>query len=806
MNFKHLFIVFTVLVSGFSFSQKQLTVLDDSGLEPMPFVKIFPDTGKPFYTNVDGSAYISDSITSIKLSFTGFNDTTIVVGDSAQLIVQMKSTATTFNEVVVLPGVNPALRIIENAIENRKINHPLKNDAFTYESYSKFLFDVDTILQNKIKNTPYNPDDTVINKLRTQHIFLLESATERTFIPPSKDKETITAYKISGLNNPLFSSFAQTTQTFHFYDNQFELLQNKYLSPIAFGAPSKYFYLIKDTTINGTDTTFIISFRPRPETKVDCMKGVLYINTNKFALERIIAEPAKESGGMKIKIIQEYQFVDGKKWFPVNLKTIADLKGLQYSIGKENGYLVGKGTTYISNIKINPDNLKKTGFNNLNLTTDLNAGKKTDEDWATLRKDSLTDRDANTYHVLDSLSQANNFDKKLNTLIALMTGKIVAGPVAFPINRVIDYNLHEGYRLGLGLETSERLMQNIVVGGYFAWGTKDKDWKYGGYSLFHLNKRLGMSIGLKFQQDVINRGSNAFSSAGWDLTSPQLLTNFYQRYMDRQRLAEINYTISPLGNLSFNLLGNYQRIDFTHKYQYTDLTGVNYDKKIDVAEIALETKWNIRQRTFMLGTIKMPQPTKYPRFQFKIAKGISGIAQSKVDYWRLYIAMDEDFSGLRWGKFNLHLDASQSFGDVPMLFKQYNFGTRRDWGVVTSNVMETAYPGEFYHVRQATLIVRYTTPAIKSKKKWFAPEFTFHHGLAYGDFSNSAQHNVTFWTMEKGLFEGGLIISGIINYRIIKLGAGVFYRYGHYSDPNAVKNLVPKISITISNLQQLGGN
>lgn len=804
INFLITFLV--VWTATISVAQKQLTVMDESGMEPMPFVKVFPNVGQPFYTNVEGTATIGDSVESILLSFAGYQDTTVLVKDVNTITVNMQTEAKSFNEVVILPGVNPALRIINNTIENRKLNHPLKNDAFTYNSYSKFVFDVDTALQNKIAKMPIDPKDTVTNMLRNQHVFLLESATERKFIPPARDKETITAYKISGLNNPLFSSFAQTTQSFHFYDNHFELLQNKYLNPIAFGAPSKYYYLIKDTTIVGNDTTFIISFRPRPETSVESMKGFLFINTNGFALEKVIAEPANDTTGFKIKIIQEYQFIDGKKWFPINLKTIGELKSFQISAGKEKGYLVGKGTTYISNVKINPEDMKKTGFNNINLTTELNAGKKSESDWNTLRKDSLTTRDANTYHVLDSVSKANNFDRKINTLIALMTGKINVGPVAFPINRVLDYNMHEGYRLGIGLETSERLMKNITVGGYFAWGTRDKDWKYGGYSVFHLHKRLGMSIGLKFQQDVLNRGSNELSNSGWDLTSPMLFTDFYQRYMDRQRLAEINYTIAPLGNLSLNLIGNYQRIDFTHKYQFTKVDGTLYNKRLDLAEVALEMKWNIRQRTFMLGDIKVPQPTKYPKIQLKVAKGFSGMFNSQLDYWRLFIGMDEDISGLRWGKLHLHLEASQTFGDVPLLLKQYAVGTRRNIGLVTANAMETVYPGEFYHDRQASFIVRYGTPAIKTKKSWFAPEFIFHHGIAVGDFANKVQHNTTFWTMDKGVFEGGLILTGLVNYNILKLGVGVFYRYGAYSHTKVVDNLVPKISITINSFQQGNNN
>jgi len=793
-------IVCFLVLSFFNHAQKQIKVIDSDGGEPMPFVKIFPNDGNAFFTSIDGTADIPENATSLKLYFSGYKDTTVTVESEKITVVEMKILPTNFDEIVILPGENPALRIINKVVENRKKNHPLENDAFTYESYSKFIFDMDTAFMKKVMSMPEDTSESMLGLIKKQHLFMMESTSERKFIPPARDREDITAYKVSGLNNPILSTFAQSMQSFHFYDNQFDVIGNKYLNPIAFGATKKYYYLIEDTTIVGTDTTFTISFRPRPETTIEALKGKLFINTNGFAIEKVIAEPAKtESDQFNIKIIQEYKLIDGKKWFPVDLKTKVEMKGMQMQLKGMSGYVIGAGNTYISNIKINPDDLKKRGFGNVAIATNEDAGDKSDEHWNRLRKDTLSQRENTTYHVLDSVSKAENFDRKLNGLMALTSGKLRMGYVTLPLDRIIDYNMHEGYRLGAGLETSDRLMKNIVVGGYFAWGTRDKDWKYGGYSTFHLNKRLGMSIDLKYQQDVLNRGSNHFNRTNWDIMSPQIFTDFYQKFMDRQRLAEMTFTIAPLGNLTLHLIGNYQRVDFTRNYLYTDENGTTFSK-MDIAETALELKWNIRQRIVVLGDIRLAQPTNFPKVKLKIAKGWNGIANANTDYVRLFVSLDEDVESLRFGKLNMHLEASQTFGDVPMLFKQYGIGTRRDWGLLTNNAMETVYPGEFYHDRQAMFIARYSFPEIKTKAKWFAPEFILHHGLAYGDMKDKTQHNMQFWTMDKGVFEGGLVMSGIVNIRFMKIGLAAFYRYGYHSNTNALKNIVPKISIKFSGL------
>jgi len=800
-SFKYFLTLILIFSSSVIFSQKQITVYDADDNEVMPFVKIFPSSGTPFFTNINGQATIPVDVSEIKLFFAGYIDTTIQVAKLESEAVYLKTIPTSIDEVVILPGENPAIRIIDKVIANRKKNHPLENDAFTYDCYSKFIFDIDSSMQSAAAAMQSDTSE-MLKLIKSQHLFMMESVSERKFIPPARDRENIIAYKASGLNNPILSTFAQSIQSFHFYDNQFDLLGTKYFNPIALGGTKRYYFLLQDTTVIGNDTTFMISFRPRPDANIEGLRGILFINTNGYAIERVIAEPAKdEENGNVIKIIQEYKFIDNKKWFPVDLKTKVEMRNAQLKLGDQTGYLEGSGNTYIKNIVLNPTDLKKSGFNNVAISTDNDAGKKSEQEWAQLRKESLSGRESRTYEMLDSLSKEENFDRKINTLMALTSGKIPLGYFNLPLDKIIDFNYHEGYRLGLGLETSDRLMKNIVLGGYFAYGTRDKDWKYGGFSTFHLHKRLGISLDLSYHQDVINRGSNRMTRTNWDLMSPSFFTDFYQKFMDRQRLAEIKFTIAPLGNLTMHLSANYQRIEFTKNYRFTFSDGAEIEK-LDVAETAFELKWNIRQRIIILGNMRIAQPTNFPKIQLKVTKGLSGIGNAKADYVRLFLGVNEDLESLRFGKLNIHAQASQTFGDVPLLFKQYSVGTRQDWNVVTIDALETVFPGEFYHDRQASFIMRYSFPTIKTKKKWFAPEFTLHHGLGYGDMANKDQHNMQFWTMDKGVFEGGLVMSGIIKIQFMKIGLAAFYRYGYYSDTNALKNIVPKISIRFSGFKR----
>jgi hypothetical protein len=792
-------ILIIVLASFYSFGQTKYTVRDGVTLEPMPFVKVIPDTGAPSFTDIDGRFLLSSEITQFQLKFSTYKDTLIEVAKLDTNVIFMWSSLQEIVEVTVVAGENPAHRIIDLVIENRKKNHPLSNDAFTYNSYSKFIFDANDGLKDRVMDAP--PEDSLAEGLKflnEQHLFMLESASERKFIPPAKDRENITAYKVSGLSLPIFSTFAQSLQSFNFYDNEFQLLGATYINPIAEGGTRRYLFILQDTTVIGNDTTFTITYRPRINKNFKGMEGTMYINTNGYAIEKVIASPYSRDTAVtfKAKIIQDYHLIDGYKWFPYNLSTQVELHGLGITVGDEAGFITGKGNTYIKDVVLNPDDLKKRGFGNISIATDPDAKDADDEVWDAYRGEELTDKEKKTYQVIDSLGKATNLDRKLTALMALSTGKIRINKINLLLGKFIDYNFYEDLRLGAGIETSELLMKNIAIGGYFGWGTRDKDWKYGGYTTFHINKRKGIELTLNYQQDIVHRGGNAFQKRGLNLNDTETYSRLFRTYFDKQRLAELKLSYSPLGNLNLFAAANYQRVEFAKGYGYfpTDPTYFSGDH-VDVAETSFEMQWNIRERVMLLGDLRIPQPTVFPKISAKVTKGWSGIAESQLDYLRLNLRISQLIPSMRFGNLNWTLMASQTIGDVPLFLKQNAIGTRHDWNVSVANTFETVFPGEFFHDRQAALFVRYDFPSIKTKAKWNEPQFILHHGIGYGDFANRSEHAQMFKSMDKGLYEAGLIFSGILTQNATSIGLGGFYRYGYYADTDWKKNIVPKISI-----------
>lgn len=261
------FLFFLLFFSSFPVFSQSFQLLDAQNREAIPFGKIIPSQEKPKLTDIDGIFQLQDTLQSIQVRATGYFDTIVQLSMVENGKIYLTSKAQNVQEVVVKPGVNPAERIMTQVIANRMKNHPFENDGFISKQYSKFTFDLDDASRKILEDTVVDPTDTNLYSMKQffgrQHLFLIETASQHYFEPPYKEKEIVEAYKVSGFTDPMFSTFAQSMQSFHFYDNQVELLSEQFVNPIAFGGINRYLFILEDTTINGTDTTFTIFFRPR---------------------------------------------------------------------------------------------------------------------------------------------------------------------------------------------------------------------------------------------------------------------------------------------------------------------------------------------------------------------------------------------------------------------------------------------------------------------------------------------------------------------------------------------------------------
>ena len=328
-------------------------VLDEKSREPLAFVNIIfnHDELTGTTTDINGRfSFRSDvALTSLTCSYVGYEKSAMTL-DSSRLskpiTIFLHESSYALNEVVVRAGENPANRIIRKVIENKDRNNPEQVSSFQYTSYNKVIYDFDS--------SPSQPADSALSDFDSLfnggHLFVMESVTERKFIYPDNNEEIITGVNVSGFKESSFAPLATDIQPFSFYKEIIPILEISYLNPISNGSLSKYDFRLEDTLYLGVDTTFIISFKPQAGKNFEGLTGVLYINTSTYAIQNVLAKPAT-SGFIEVSLQQQYRYIDGRQWFPEQLK-------FELIVRQSPSMTVGvraSGVSIIDHVKLNPD-------------------------------------------------------------------------------------------------------------------------------------------------------------------------------------------------------------------------------------------------------------------------------------------------------------------------------------------------------------------------------------------------------------------------------------------------------------------
>lgn len=768
-------------------------VLDAQTQEPMAFVKVLQKNKEALFTDIDGKVELPlNDGDHYLFRFFNYQDTTLSAEEIKERnIIYLKPDAQDIEEVVIVAGENRAHRIIRNAMRERKNNDPLRNNSFEYKSFSKFYLSGETtkpIDRDTVSDTTLLKDLDLIEK---QYFFLTETGATRIFSPPSYDKEVVHSYKVSGIKNPLFATLVNQFQSFSFYENIFSINGKDYINPIAPGGIRRYMFILQDTIVRGKDSTFTIQFNPREGKNFEGMKGYLYINTNGWAIEKVIAEP-NESDNFKMKTIQEYKFTADKKWFPYKLSTEFEMPSIM--LGKYH-YPVGKSNLYIDDVEFDIPVEKR--FNAVRLEVEEGAVDDT-LGLEKARGAKLSEKERYTYAVIDTIGEEMNLDKMVDAFTIFSTGKVPIGKLSFPINRLLTFNQQEGYRLGLGAETNSRFSKYVKFGGYFAYGFRDKEWKWGGLTEFTFHQKRQIKLSLKYSDDVFERGGIDFNKDEFDLTSGETYRTFYINQMDRERKASIGLQGLITPNFKLQLIGNYRRFQFFDNYAYLPLfDNVNATSTgFDVAETGFIINWNIREKVMMLGERRVSLGTKFPKIVAKAVRGWNSIFDGNYEYYRFNLGIEQNFSIRGFGKLQLQSISGATVGNAPLVLQQLPSGTGVNGSITVPNTFETMLPAEFFSERQTAFFTRFTFLPIKNKTNWTEPLFSIHNAAGFGQMDNRAAHfNNDFKVHDEGYFETGIIVDNLLKYGFNGFGFGVFHRYGPYAFDDFKDNFIYKFSI-----------
>jgi hypothetical protein len=776
-------------------------VTEERSEVPLAFVTIaVNDDRQGTYTDIDGKFTVrsAEPIRSLRFSYVGYKPLTFKPEGSDFLSVKMSRSVAELAEAVVVAGENPAHRIIREVIKRKKKNNPESDLPFIYESYNKFIFtgNVDTTLywDEMSYNALDSVDKRTVDFFKKQHLMMMESVSERKFLPPSDSRETVLATRVSGLQSAEFALLATEFQSFSFYQEEINVGGSRYLSPVANGAIGKYFYHIEDTTYAGRDTVFIISYRPAKGRNFEGLEGVLYINTRDFALQNVIAEPYEKSKTMGIRIQQMYELIDDKKWFPVQLNTTIDF----YGINLNRNHLVGIGRSYLKNIRLGAD-VERKEVKNIAVKMDPMATRRSDEFWLPHRGDSLSSKEAETYRVIDSLGRAENLDKKLKTMQALVTGRWPIGPLSLRIGQLMNFNQYEGYRLGLGAETNDRISEHVILGGYFAYGFRDKQWKYGGDLRIKLSELHAAWLEASYVSDV-NETGGYMRHYDARLLRPDRYYQLYLVWMDRVDRVEAALRFRAFNHFRFKFFVNEQSRNAPETYFFHRPVAENINLGVNqfrYREAGVFVRLAYKEKFVETMGRRLSLGTPWPILYATITRGEHLALEGTGDFWRFEGRIEKDLRIKNVGMLRIRADGGYIGEDIPAihLFNSRASLSNASFGIATPFAFETMRVNEFVSSRFAALHLRHSFGSLLFKREKFKPEIVIVHSAVIGTLDHPDSHTgFNLRAPEHGFFESGFELNRLLKSSISSLGIGVYYRHGAYSMPTVGENFAFKLS------------
>ena len=808
------------LLSGFG---QSLTisgkVVNEKDNTPLSFVNVIVNNNtQGTTTNIDGFFSINveeKQLKKLSFNYVGFEAFIYQVKTKAdikplrrKLTIKLYKKAADDTETTTSSNANPANEVISKVYANRKINHPARLKSYQYKAYHKFYVNLKKVIPSQIDSSE-NLDSTerkLAHYLQKHHLFLSESVTKHQYIFPNYSRKTLLGNRISGIPQPGFVNIDHQLQPFSFYKEHINVFGKKYLNPISRNSHKKYYFEISDTLLIGENSIYVISFAPLYKKNFEGLKGTLYINTNKYAIQNVVFEPVDDHQANSFRIQQEYRLLEDKFWFPVQLSM--DIICRDKSLGTRP--MVGTMRTFLQDIQLFPP-LRRKDFDKITFLVDPMANKQGEEFWQQQhQKHPLTAKDQRTYTYIDTANNQRLTKRFFKILETVTYNKLTHKFLDFKVSEMLRYNAYEGVRLGAHFSTNHEVSEIFQGAGYLAYGLKDGNLKYGiSLGVQNFFQRFDPQVGIYFANDV-------FEPANFSLPSPQrwfsrnYLRSFLTSRMDQVQKLGGYLRVRPFRNLQLIFNFENRRIDPAYNYEYLEPSLSNpadfsIKNEFNITEASIGFRFAYRESYLQSGRHKVYLGTQFPVVQFNYKRGLSNILNSEYDYYKIEGQAAYSFSIPQTGTTTIQLQAGMVQGDVPYPLLYNGRGGFTNVPVLIPDHFQTMGLYEFVADRFFNIFIRQNLGRLlyRTQSRWFQPELILMHNMGFGNLSNAARHtNLDFKTMEKGYIESGILLDKLLRITYfdlanLNIGTGIFYRYGAYTKRD-LENFAWKITLGFS--------
>ncbi|WP_333888607.1 DUF5686 and carboxypeptidase-like regulatory domain-containing protein [Sphingobacterium siyangense] len=664
-------------------------VLDASTAKPIQGVTVkLSNTAKSVATNKEGQFQLPSVPDNWELLFSavGYKKQVFpmsVAQGKKVLIIRLEDEQQSLDEVVVNAPKkrkytnkhNPTVDLIRKVIEKRDENNALNGTAGSYQEYEKLSMSLSIQNQKVDKSrllkrfgflkqgmdTLKYPGRSLVPIFMDEKIGQrkLDALKGNSFVLLGENQSRVDQYlDEDGIDEYLDKIYGET----NIYDTDVSIGNRRFLSPIATLGPSFYKYYLVDTL---KDTKpWHAKIRVEPRNREDALfSGFIYIRLDgSYALDQAeltINEATNINWVKGLNIVLNYSENQAHRFFLSRGVLTIDMGIFKDGMGLFGEKVTSRSASNETQLAVNGKALTRTGPQNPNGI-----------DWNLARPEKLSRLEEQAFTNIDSLKQSKSFKNLMALGSFIMSGYYGRGVIEIgSVPSFYSFNPVEGSRFKFGGNTTDILSKTLVLDGYGAYGTKDRQWKYNMGATFSFN---GESV-YKFPVKLVSaKVSKEVQVPGQDLNfidNDNFLLSFRRGENDKMfylQRRQIEYWQEFENHLSFKV-GFFNQILSPGGILEFDRRAFRRSNGNELWTSAFtgEIRWAPHEKLYQGKRYRRIINTGQPVFTLAAQVGVKGLLGGDYNYQRFILNANKRFFASQFGFADIVFESGIQFGKVP---------------------------------------------------------------------------------------------------------------------------------------------
>ncbi len=469
-----LILIFTTFIEAQQYFVRG-KVLDASSKAPLSFTNIrVAGTTYGASANKDGEYELKIDTGKHKLiaSYIGYKSDTLVVNvnnNIPDLDFYLIQTNITLPDIVIVPGEDPAIRIIRNALA-RKQERNKRLNSYEYEAYTKAILKTEDEVSIKGRRLLSGIGGSDSSNLKITAI--IENQSKGFFKKPDNYKEIIIGRKQSANLPPTLNIFTGGRLIQNFYENSAQFSGNNLPGPLADNALDYYDFYLKNISAINDRSVYQIFMTPANSSNPG-FEGYIYITDGSFDLIKVDLNLNKAAnvGGIfdTLNVVQQFSMFSDSIYMPIDYHLLVKINYLGLAIF---GFEL---TSSLYDYKINPK-IDDSFFDKAVVTVLPDADKKDSIYWKEAQTIPNTNEEEKAYQRIDSLS---SIEQSFGDRFSILSGSIdwtdhfsTSAPFG-----MYHFNRVEGHAVDFGLSFTDLMERRLDANTQFSYGTADERFK-----------------------------------------------------------------------------------------------------------------------------------------------------------------------------------------------------------------------------------------------------------------------------------------------------------------------------------------